>query len=362
VKLEQGLGLEAFATALIERRGGVVQPQGDGLCAALLTPGLSGEATESLVTLAFDPDQAREAPDALMVTYGSPLLDRWVAEALKKGRTCRLWIRGLRTHPKALPSPSSALSVEGADLRFGDGVPRGFGTTVFSFRVGFHSDEREEERRAIVVDTFYGRVVRQFLERLGRADLAEDPGEALGLDPAERPDAGRLYEVAREELERGLLSDLQVRKLALEARRERELGRISSYFDQSVSELTEELADARDDPEQSQRLLGKIAAVQTERTRQLSQVRAKHDLSVRAGLSSVLEVVQPKVVFPCRIEAPRLPATEFTLVWDPFLETWLAPPCPTCGKPTTRFVVKRLKGLSCPLCEAGVAKAGKPGR
>ena len=85
-------------------------------------------------------------------------------------------------------------------------------------------------------------------------------------------------------------------------------------------------------------------------------------MSAHVSLSSVLEVSQPKVVFPCRIPVPRGVAAEISLIWDPLLENWMAPPCPSCGSPTTRLAVRKAGGVLCPLCEEGAVRAGKPGR
>jgi hypothetical protein len=310
------------------------------------------------MTLAFDPEQAREAPQAHMVTYGSVFLDRWIEAARGEGRTCRLWIRGLPVHPRSVPSSSSALSVSGAELHVGQGSPKRFETTVFSFRVSFRSDEREEERRVVTVDAVQGRIARTFLERLAHSNLSPDPGEGEVLEAAAPLEVARQYALACEELEKGLLATLQVRKQTMETRRSREAAKAAHYFDQMSVELSEEIGASREDLERAGRLLQKLAAVKAEKARQISQIEAKHMLSVHVGLSSVLVVAQPKVVFPCRISAPRLGDTELSLIWDPLLEAWMAPPCPTCAKPTKELLGSR-HGVGCPLCQGSVLTRGR---
>ena len=71
-------GLEAFTLAAVELAGGVVEPGADGLHTVLWPESGSGDLT--VRQLAFDPELLDEAPDAELVSFASPTLERLLRE------------------------------------------------------------------------------------------------------------------------------------------------------------------------------------------------------------------------------------------------------------------------------------------
>jgi hypothetical protein len=355
MRIGDELNLAEFVSTLVERRGGLIEEQADGLY-TVLPPKELWEASETL-TITLDPEVAGENPEAQMVTYGSVLLDRWVESARRSGRTCSVSVQGLPFHSRMIPFREGVLKVTGCRVEVGEGVPKTFETLLFSFRVSFRSDERTEDRRVISVDRAYGRIERRFLECLADRTLA-CTGDGDLLETADRLDVRACYRIARDELERSITSEISLRKEELRSRREGERSKVLRYFDQSEAELAETLEKAEQDGEVAKRAVAKIAAVRSEKRRQLSQIESKYTLSVQVGLSDVLAVRYPKVVFPFRLKIPCREPTEVACVWDPLLKDWLAPPCPSCRKPTLELRADRRGDLTCPLCSgSGTSRA-----
>src|SRR6516164_8605541 len=92
--------LEGFLRDYAEVTGGMwdeVEPQ----VYDLMLPVREG-AGEEIVRLVFDPEAIPEHPGAQLASYGTPLVDRMLADALQRGRHARLYFIGLNLTPHDL--------------------------------------------------------------------------------------------------------------------------------------------------------------------------------------------------------------------------------------------------------------------
>src|SRR2546426_631771 len=97
--------LEEFVRDYVQTVGGdwdEVEPQ----VYDLLLPTRSGprvwEAEE--VRVAFDPEAVPEHPGSQLASYGTPLVERFLEDAVERGRFGRLYMLGLNLTPHDLPS------------------------------------------------------------------------------------------------------------------------------------------------------------------------------------------------------------------------------------------------------------------
>ena len=108
--------LEAFVRDYVEAAGGAwdeVEPQ---VYDVLLPAGPAGEDREVL-RVAFDPEALPEHPGAQLASYGTPLIDRLLDDAVARGRYARLHGVSMlpeldertRTRPAKAPSHPPAL-------------------------------------------------------------------------------------------------------------------------------------------------------------------------------------------------------------------------------------------------------------
>src|SRR5436305_2069605 len=102
VGLEHHSPLEAFLRDYAEVSGGLwdeVEPQVYDL---MLPPTAAGPGEPEVVRVAFDPEAIPEHPGAQIASYGTPLVDRLLADALERGRRAKLYLIGLNLAPHDL--------------------------------------------------------------------------------------------------------------------------------------------------------------------------------------------------------------------------------------------------------------------
>jgi hypothetical protein len=342
-------GIEAFTIAAIELASGVVERSPDGLHTVLWPDPRSGEL--ALRQLAFDPELLDEAPDAELVSFASPTLERLLRDTAASGRVARAFLDAVVT-----PSRSVADSLRRA-YRFLDsawtpqgGRPWWVPTGVFLFRVRYLSDAREEDLLEVAVNLTEGRLLRRLGDALDRHALLADPVEAWPM-MAERP-AAEVYAVARRELEQRLSAPLGSRRRELEARLARERGRAQAYYTELIREIeARQAALPPDNPEQAA-LAAKRLAIDREREGRLGELAAKYRLSAELSLLSVLRLYLPRVVFAGTLAGKRGEAP-LVLTWDPLERTGEPVRCPRCDRLTYEVGLHRAGGPACPRCLEG---------
>jgi hypothetical protein len=114
--------LERFVVDYVETVGGVsegIEPQVYDL---LLPPSEANQAEE--LRIAFDSEALPEHPGAQLASYGTPLVDRLLRDALARGRFAELFLTGLNLQPYGVEE-LAARSLQ---------VPPGFQLAVFRRR------------------------------------------------------------------------------------------------------------------------------------------------------------------------------------------------------------------------------------
>lgn len=339
-------GVEAFTVEALELAGGVVEPHADGLYTVLWPDPESGDLV--VRQLAFDPELVDEVPDAELVSFASPTLDRLLREATGSGRVARAF---LDTVASASRSTADRL---GRSFRFLEsawtpqgGQPWWVPAGVFLFRVRYLSDAREEDLLEVAVNLTDGRLLRRLGEALDRHGPVADPVEAWPM-MAERP-VGEVYAVARREIEQRLLAPLGLRRRELEARLTRESGRAQAYYAELIRELEERRAGSPPASPEQARLDSKLLAVGREREGRLAELRAKYRLSAEISLLSVLRLYLPRVVFAGTLADKRREAA-LALTWDPIEHTGEPARCSRCDGLTYEVGLHRGGGVACSRC------------
>lgn len=342
-------GVEAFTVAAIEQAGGVVERGADGLHTVLWPEPGSGDVT--VRQLAFDPELLDEVPDAELVSFASPTLERLLRDTAASGRVARAFLDTVVT-----ATPSMAGQLRRA-YRFVESVwsPQGgrpwwVPTGLFLFRVRYLSDEREEELLEVTVNLTDGRLLRRLQDALDRHGVVADPVEAWPM-MAERP-AAEAYAVARREIEQRLSAPLGSRRRELEVRLTRESGRAGTYYTELIRELEARRAElSTDNPEQAA-LGSKRLAIERERDGRLGELGAKYRLSAELSLLSVLRLYLPRVVFAGALADKRREAP-LALTWDPVERTGEPARCGRCDSLTYEVGLHRGGSIACPRCLEG---------
>lgn len=351
--------LEWFVRDYVEAAGGVweeIEPQVYDVL--LPAPGPDAELDgggRGLFRLAFDPEALPEHPGAELAGFGTPLVDRLLQDAARRGRYAEFYLNGLNLAPYDLAGRVRRfLGVpEGARLDVRGIRPLDFPQAVFWFQATFASDQKEHEILRVGVDLHTAREVRHLERLLDDRLLGEEP--SVYLPEVRRASVASAYPLARQEVLRTLSALANARHRELSGRVRRQIDRMSRYYHDLRSELEEQIRRARNRQDDPARFDARREALDREERLRVAELKQKSALRVYLRLIHLLMVRQPKLLLhsalvPAQAAAPAL---ELELVWDPLLEAMEPAACPQCHRPTMAFQWGCRARLVCGQCAVG---------
>jgi hypothetical protein len=370
--------LEQFVCDYVETLGGAwdeVEPQ----VFDLLMPGADDHSTPSprdaggrdIVQITFDPEALPEHAHAQLASFGSPLIDGWIADAQRRGRSAECHVNGLNVSPHDLPGRLRRALPLAADttLEIDRVRAQSFPQAVFWFQATFAGEHREQEIIPVAVDQHYGRQVRHLDQLLDGSRLGEQP--AVDWAPARHGTRAAAYRVARDRALRTAAAMANTRSRELADLTERQVVRMRRYFADLREELAEQVARAVERKEDTAKFAGRHEALDLQERLRVAELRQKSALQLHLRLCNLLVVHQPKLLVLARlIRRPAVCATgapanrrfgvapiapppleaAVPLVWDPLTESLEAPPCPACRHPTFELAVTRAGIAVCKTC------------
>jgi hypothetical protein len=355
--------LEVFLRGYAEVSGGLwdeIEPQ----VYDLMLPGRAAAVEPEIVRLVFDPEAIAEHPGAQFASYGTPLVDRLLADAVNWGRHIVLYIVGLNLAPQGLEDRlrRAVTLPSGFELKLEQSRPLHFPQTLFWFEATFVSDQKEQDLLTVAVDVHYGRQVRHLDRLLERARLAEKPWTPLAEAP--HPGLRSAYPIARDRVVRTLSALANNYHRELHERLDRQLERISRYYGDLRAEVEEQAQKARNRKVDAAKFLTRLESLTREEELQGAELRRKSQLKVNLRLLNLLVIHQPKLLLHAAVAtsgtAPIVGRQEW--VWDPLVDTVEAAVCPDCRHPTFEFGITRQGQLVCPTCASGASSTPRPAR
>jgi hypothetical protein len=355
--------LEEFLRGYAEVSGGLwdeIEPQ----VYDLMLPGRTAAGEPEIVRLAFDPEAIPEHPGAQLASYGTPLVDRLLADAVNRGRHIVLYMVGLNLAPQGLEDRlrRAVTLPSGFELKLEQSRPLHFPQAVFWFEATFVSDQKEQDLLTVAIDVHHSRQVRHLDRLLDRGHLAEKPWTPL----AEAPHQGlrTAYPIARDRVVRTLSALANTYHRELHERLDRQLERISRYYGDLRAEVEEQAQKARNRESDPAKFIARLESLTREEELQGAELRRKSQLKVNLRLLNLLVIHQPKLLFHTAVAtagtASIVGRTEW--VWDPLVESIEAAICPECQRPTFEFGVTRQGSLVCPACSAAASKPVRAAR
>ena len=355
--------LEEFLRDYAEVTGGMwdeVEPQ----VYDLMLPGREAAGEPEMVRLVFDPEAIPEHPGAQLASYGTPLIDRLLADAVNRGRHIELYLTGLNLAVQGVEDrlrravtlpPGSGLKIERAR-------PLHFPQAVFWFEATFVSDQKEQDLLTVAIDVHYGRQVRHLDRLLDHAHLAGKPWTPMA--EATHPGLVSAYPIARDRVVRTLSAMANTYSRELHERLDRQLERIGRYYADLRAEVQEQAKKARNRDEDPARFTARIEALTREEHLRAAELRRKSQLKVHLRLLNLLVIHQPKLLLQTVVTAPASGAVAGRLewVWDPLVEAIEATMCPECRHPTFELAVTRQGRLVCPACAQAASPPARPAR
>ena len=255
--------LEEFLRDYAEVSGGLwdeIEPQ----VYDLMLPGRHGAGEPEIVRLAFDPEAIPEHPGAQLASYGTPLVDRLLADAVNRGRHIVLYMVGLNLAPQGLEDRlrRAVTLPSGFELKLEHSRPLHFPQAVFWFEATFVSDQKEQDLLTVAIDVHHGRQVRHLDRLLDRAHLAEKPWSPLAEAP--HPGLRTAYPIARDRVVRTLSALANTYHRELHERLDRQLERISRYYGDLRAEVEEQAQKARNREGDPAKFIARLEALTRE--------------------------------------------------------------------------------------------------
>jgi hypothetical protein len=352
--------LEEFLSGYAEVAGGMwdeVEPQ----VYDLMLPGRGSEEPE-IVRLVFDPEAIPEHSGAQLASYGTPLVDRLLADAVTRGRHIVLYMVGLNLLPQGLADrlrravtlpPGFELNIEGSR-------PLHFPQVVFWFEATFVSDQKEQDILTVAIDVHHGRQVRHLERLLDRSRLAEKPWSPLA--DVRHPGLAAAYPLARDRVVRTLSALANTYHRELAERLHRQLERIGRYYGDLRAEVEEQAQKAGKRAEDPARFAARLETLAREEELRSAELRRKSQLKVHLRLLNLLVVHQPKLHLRADVTSAGSVASRLECVWDPVIEGIEAAVCSECRRPTFELGVTRQGQLVCPACAAAASTPARPAR
>jgi hypothetical protein len=235
--------LEQFLREYLDTTGGVwdeVEPQVYDVVlpgGTTLPTGPGGDG--GVVRLAFDPEALPEHPAAQLASFGTPLVDRLLDDALDRGRAGQFYLVGLNLQPHDLPARlRRSFQVAPAALQVERVRALHFPQVVFWFQAAFVSDQKEQVILPVAVDLHQGREVRHRDELLAPGRLADQP--APPLPPARASSLAAGYRLAQGQILRSVAALANTRGRELAERCDVQIGRLRQYHADLRAELDEQ--------------------------------------------------------------------------------------------------------------------------
>jgi hypothetical protein len=351
--------LEDFMRDYVETLGGdwdEVEPQ----VYDVLLPhdsAAAGALERGVLRMAFDPEALPEHPGAQLASFGTPLVDGLLADAVRRGRFARLYMVGLNLALHDLAGRVRRSLTLGASqrLEIRRVRPLHFTQAIYFFQAAFISDQKEQEMVPVGLDLHYGRQTRHLEDLLDPARLSDRP--VAPLADARRLSLAAGFPVAQERVLRTLTGMANSRARELHERLDTQVTRMTKYYADLRLELDDQAGRGKVTPEATQRLAARREALDREERLRVSELRQKNSLRLELRLVNLLAVQQPKLLVSAEVVGEKA-AAPLELVWDPLIEAVEAPPCPNCGRPGYAFELTRQGKLLCPAC-GGTSAGGR---
>jgi hypothetical protein len=339
--------LETFLRDYADVAGGVwdeVEPQ----VYDLMLPASGAEA--EILRVAFDPEAIPEHPGAQLASFGTPLVNRLLEEAVRRGRHAELYMVGLNLAPQGLAGRVRRALTQpaGHELQIGRVRHLHFPQAIFWFEATFVSDQKEQDLLPVAIDLHYGRQARHLEQLLDRRHFAEAPWSPL--PEARHAGLAAAYPIARDRVVRTLSALANTRSRELGERLDRQVDRMRRYYADLRGEADEQADRARQRGEDLAKFAARREALEREERLRIDELRRKSTLKVHLRLMNLLVIYQPKLLLLATVSSGRAAAGALELVWDPLVDALEAGPCPECRQPTFALEVNRLGRLACPTC------------
>ncbi len=329
--------IESFVLAALEAAGATLEPLGYSLTDALLPEDLATKLGGApLLRLTFDSEVAQEDPDAVLVTYGHPLVDSLVEHTLTQRRGFQLY-SDLTPDACGL-SPDRALNLLNRAVTFQHARPPQFRSSQYilaselsvGFRVRYQSATRVEEFINVWVDaegTILGDVGPIYTQQPWTFRL---PAQWAKV-PFTPPDpVDQILTKARAHAEGEAAKRAQEMFASDRAQYDSERARTIAYYEQTMNDLKTKAKTADDTRRDT--LDGRYQAALADRDRRLADLENAYTVHHEVFWDYMAWHVFPKLIVSFTVQS-RDRQLSVDALYNPLTRTLEPPRCGQCGNP-----------------------------
>ncbi|HHY46849.1 MAG TPA: hypothetical protein GX506_06055 [Firmicutes bacterium] len=329
------IDLRRFVTDLVITAGGIVEEPGDALVHVALPADTAGRfALPEFAALAFDYDVARETPGAEFVTFGSPILDRFVSLGSEIGRVTRRFAvaSAIRVPPNLMDRIETRIGFNRSRRPvFKTATIEAYERAVFQFIVFYVSDERFSDSITIAIDTTTLADDTELLPESRTVFFGSDAEALSGIPAAGKCPYDQVLETALKHLQAKVRPRLVTYQAEVSSFCQKELVKVLGFYEKTLADLAAREKAAAEDPEKRARIAAKIQAARMERQRRISDVVNKYRMTAEAKFDSVTLQVMPKV--KAILEVRHKDSTYTQAVFYNLATNSVEPfTCPRCGR------------------------------
>jgi hypothetical protein len=302
-----------------------------------------------LLQVAFDPEALPEHPQAQLAAFGSPLVDRLLADAGSRWNSAALYRTGVHLVPFNLAARVSRAIVvtNGAVIRVERTRAMHFPLAIFWFGATFTSDQKEDVVLPIGIDLHGLRELRQLDGLLAFDRLSPEPETPLPEGPHQGVMAG--YRTALAHAVRSVSPIANARRREWAGAVQKQIARMRGYYAQLRDETAASRGRITDQAAAEARIRDRRQAIDREEQLRIAELQRKSELRIEVKLIGLLTVYQPKLLLQASVVAKSGTPWPIQLVWDPLVDSIEAATCPACLQPTFQLQIGRA-GLNCPHC------------
>jgi len=351
VPFEEKPSLEKFVFNYLQRAGALTEQESFATLEVILPESLIGQFGEEQLLLAFDYEVAEETEGSLLITHGSPFLDKTVESVLQSyGRfTVTYWSGAIPELPRNFEQkvlakldfrrcrpPKVRLHVVEECVFYG-----------FNFRCTFRSHEKSEEVVTIVLNGSNGQLQTNFFQSWEKnipAECREYSLPKTKLLPLEG-----LYQTACRNAEQA--TQLWAEKIMTQGawQKKKESAKIAGYYDELAAEIQKKLRGTGD-PKKKVRLEQQLSATLTDRERREKDAAERYGVEVDIHLDHVVAYYIPCLWVKLEL-THKDQVLAYTVLYNPLSNEIDTPICERCGQQTIclvpeqdRFVCEECRG------------------
>ncbi|MEW6662062.1 MAG: hypothetical protein ACOY9Y_09150 [Bacillota bacterium] len=352
-KGQKSFDLQRYFQDLFACSGAVSDTPGYALVEALLPPETAKDLEiPAHVVLAFDYEAAAEASGAEFVTFGSPLLDKALSLGKTFGKVAKKYM--VQENPKIPPGMMERIEkkIDLTEYRRHSLLTSSLircEHILFNFMVRFFSDEKQEARYSVFIDTVAGRDASYQIPWLSGIFCAES-GESLTAIPAgDHCGYARAYELAKASLPKAIAKDLEDFQKRMAGYLGGEVKRLQAYYRGTKEEIERRLVKVAPGDPKGKTLEQKLAAADVDFRARVDDLHKKYQVAVEAELDSITVYVVPKVrnriMLQHRTHSPIL-----EVYYNLAANQVELPYCPGCREPFATIHMAKDGSLCCHAC------------